>query len=222
MSFSTVEEATKAYEVLEAKLSKVETTAETRKQERIDLQKQFAELKSQFEGFNPEEYQKLKEEAETRRRQALEDKGKFDELKKEQDGLIKQLQTKLSAAETSQKDAIASSLARERNFHLASEFIKAGGIPEQVDNFLTVGGDLFSYELGEEGAKGTLKTAETILGEDNKQISTPVEALNHYKADPRYGVFFKAENNSNSGAPAGGSPNPTGGGSVLDGKTWIE
>ena len=221
MKFSTIEEATAAFTELEQKFEAAEKTAETRKKERIEIQKQFSELKSQLEGVNPEEYQQLKQDAETRRVQELEAKGQFDKLAEEKDQVITQLQEKLSKAEADQKKAIESSLARERNFHLASEFIKAGGLPEQVDNFLTVGGDLFNYEVGEDGSKGTLRTTEPIVGEDNKQITSPVEALNHFKQNARYGVFFKAENNSNSGAPVGSTPATTGGDSALNGKVWV-
>ena len=222
MSFSTIEEAKEVLTALEAKLAAAEKTAETRKQERIDLQKQFSEFKTQFDGFDLEEYKTLKEKSESQRKQDLEAKGKFDELAKEKDALIQQLQAKLDTAESAKKEAIASSLSRERNFHLASEFIKAGGIPEQVDNFLMVGGNLFDYELGEDGERGSLKTAETLLGEDNKQIDTVGDALSHYKKNPQYGVFFKAENSSNSGAPAGGAPGASSTAGSLDGKVWVE
>lgn len=220
MEFNTLEEALEAFKELEAKYNSVQSTAEKRKTERIEAEKKAAELAKRLEGVDPEEYAALKEAAEKRRIEDLEAKGKFDELTKEKDDLIAKLQAKIKGIEQEKEQAIASSMQRERNFHLAQEFIKSGGIPEQLDNFLLVGGNLFNYEVDQETKKGILKPAETLLGEDNKQIIDAGAALKHFAQDARYGVFFHADNNSSSGTPNGSAPPPNTS-SALDGKVWV-
>ncbi len=211
MEFENLEAAKAAFDELSTKFEQVQKTAEARKQDRIDLEKKLADVTKKLEGFDVDEYKRLQEEASEREQKQLEEEGKYQELLQKRDEVanqlrdqIKQLKTEKADALKQQEDAIAASLGREKELHLSTEFVRAGGNPSQVRNFLLASSDRFKYEVGEDGA-GNLALAEALLDKDNKEVTAPDAAMKLLSETEDLGIFFLPKNGSDSGRPAGGS-----------------
>jgi hypothetical protein len=220
MKFETIDEAEKAYSDLELRLASLESTAEKRKQERIEAEKKAAEALKAVEGVDIEEYQTLKKAQEEAEKKRLIEEGNFNKLAEEKEKVISQLQTKLQEIESAKEQAVKASLDREKNFHLSQEFLRSGGNVKQLDNFLKVGSDLLNYSIGEDG-KGRLKPLEPILGKDNKPLESAEEVLQHYANTETYGVFFSPQNNADTGKPAGTAPGGLSENDATAGKRWV-
>lgn len=221
MKFSTMEEAEKYAEEMEAKLSNLQKTADIRKQERIDTEKKLADINKQlesFKGFDMEEFKKLQDEKAEREKADLEAKGEYDKLVAQKDEVIAQLQTKIKESDSKAEKAIADSLGREKEFHLSQLFLENGGNPKHVSQFLKVRGDAFDYAVGDDG-KGALRPVETQLDKENKEMDAKGYVTSMAESE-EFGIYFKPKSDSSTGIPAGGN-NGTGERTPFEGRTWV-
>ena len=194
-ALAKIEEQTKLLEEEKSAREKALKTAETRKAERIETEKKLAELAKKIEGIDPDKYAQMVKEAEEREEAELEEGKKYAELKAKQEKTVAELQGKLSETEQKSKQQLL-------NLQKTMAFTKAGGDPDQLDNFLSTSGNYF--DLNEEG--DLIVTPGSVSDEKGTAFDDIDGALGHLSKNSSLAVFFKAEDQSRGHGGNGGDP----------------
>lgn len=131
--------------------------------ERKKFDREKADLLKQYEGFDKDEYLKLKTEAEERVNKKLEEEGRFDDLRKkwslEKDQLKADYEAKLA-----DKDATLRRLVLDDKVRNAA--LKTGVCPEDIEDVLKLTSPGFAMD-----DDGTIR----VMGDDGKETTDSLD-----------------------------------------------
>ena len=176
---------------------KLSAAYEAEKRQRKLLQKELSDLKAsfaKFDGFDPEDYQRLKDDANKRKNQELEAKGEYQKL-------IESERKKFEADRLQLQKDVAEATARaeqatiERGLVLS--FSKAGGNPEYLPHFLKMGADGLRVKDGSIGFPSTTR-------EDGTEIESLEDYVAHLRDKGGLGIYFSPQNKAAGSNDTGG------------------
>lgn len=190
-----------------------------KRDELLRTNRQLKDQATTYEGFDLEEYDRLKQAEIDAKNEARNKSGNIDEIRTDYEGQITGLKSAAAVAEQKANDKIAKEQAAARGYFQTAEIsqalTKAKGAPELLSHVIKKGtkvelNDAGKFELhvvDEAGTRRIKDAAGTFMQLD--------DLVTEIKKNPTYGRAFEGTGAGGSGASGDGDLGGGGGGKVI-------